>query len=255
MKKVHTIIFFEKSSSSLKSPKDKRLYFHVGKTVFNTEINMKLLQEYHLISLDTFRKYRYSDIIKGRIDSADIDCDDTQYENRLTEKMRRDRLMYLSLFTAETPDEINRLAALFPELFPIRHKIREYLTRPKEVINMFSEALRILDNNTAELMADRFKAQLENAKIEVKAVKHELKTTRKEVTAARQELKITKQEVNAAKQEVDAAKHEMDAAKQEATAANERAENEAKARIAADAKVAELQAQIKELKEKYELTN
>jgi len=47
---------------------------------------------------------------------------------------------------------------------------------------MFSEALRILDNNTAELMADRFKAQLENAKIEVKAVKHELKTTRKEVT-------------------------------------------------------------------------
>ena len=113
---------------------------------------------------------------------------------------------------------------------------------------MFSESLRILDNNTAELMADRFKAQLENAKIEVKAVKHELKTTRKEVTAARQELKITKQEVNAAKQEVNAAK-------QEVTAANERAENEAKARIAADAKVAELQAQIKELKEKYELTN
>ena len=85
---------------------------------------------------------------------------------------------------------------------------------------MFSEALRILDNNTAELMADRFKAQLENAKIEVKAVKHELKTTRKEVNAA-----------------------------------NKRAENEAMARIAADAKVAELQAQIKELKEKYELTN
>ena len=216
---------------------------------------MKLLQEYHLISLDTFRKYRYSDIIEGRIDSADIDCDDTQYENRLTEKMRRDRLMYLSLFTAETPDEINRLAALFPELFPIRQKIREYLTRPEEVINMFSEALRILDNNTAELMADRFKAQLENAKIEVKAVKHELKTTRKEVTAARQELKITKQEVDAAKQEANAAKQEADAAKQEVDAANERAENESKARIAADAKVAELQAQIKELKEKYELTN
>ena len=61
--------------------------------------------------------------------------------------------------------------------------------------------------------------------------------------------------MDAAKQEVDAAKQEVNAAKQEATAANERAENEAKARIAADAKVAELQAQIKELKEKYELTN
>ena len=30
---------------------------------------------------------------------------------------------------------------------------------------MFSEALRILDNNTAELMADRFKAQLDNIEV------------------------------------------------------------------------------------------
>lgn len=132
MRKVHTIIFFEKSNNNLISRENVKNYFHVGKTIFNSKIELELLQEYHLISLDTFRKYRYSDIIEGRIDSADIDCDDTQYENMLTEKMRRDRLMYLSLFTAETPDEINRLAALFPELFPIRQKIREYLTRPKE---------------------------------------------------------------------------------------------------------------------------
>lgn len=56
MKKVHTIIFFEKSSSSLKSPVNKKAYFHVGKTTFNTGINISLLQEYHLISLDTFKK-------------------------------------------------------------------------------------------------------------------------------------------------------------------------------------------------------
>lgn len=68
MKKVHTIIFFEKSSSSLKSPVNKKAYFHVGKTTFNTSINISLLQEYHLISLDTFKKYRYSDIMDGRID-------------------------------------------------------------------------------------------------------------------------------------------------------------------------------------------
>ena len=102
---------------------------------------------------------------------------------------------------------------------------------------MFSEALRILDNNTAELMADRFKAQLENAKIEVKAVKHELKTTRKEVTAARQELKITKQEVNAAKQEVDAAKQEAENAKTQS-----------------DAKIAELEEEERLEKEKIDVT-
>lgn len=41
MKKVHTIIFFEKSSKSLKSHIDKRLYFHVGRIKFNTNIKMK----------------------------------------------------------------------------------------------------------------------------------------------------------------------------------------------------------------------
>ena len=162
---------------------------------------------------------------------------------------------WLSILTAETIADVERVIRRYPWSETIFREMSTYVNKPEEVINMFSEALRILDNNTAELMADRFKAQLENAKIEVKAVKHELKTTRKEVTAARQELKITKQEVDAAKQEMDAAKQEANAAKQEVDAANERAENESKARIAADAKVAELQAQIKELKEKYELTN
>ena len=78
---------------------------------------------------------------------------------------------------------------------------------------------------------------------------------KQEVDAAKQEVDAAKQEAYDAKQEAYDAKQEAYDAKQEVTVANERAENEAKARIAADSKVAELQAQIKELKEKYELTN
>ena len=36
MRKVHTIILFEKSSANLQSEFDEKFYFHVGKTVFNT---------------------------------------------------------------------------------------------------------------------------------------------------------------------------------------------------------------------------
>ena len=153
---------------------------------------MKLLQEYHLISLDTFKKYRYSDIIEGRIDSVDFDCDDSQYEIGLTEKMRTDRLKYLSLFCAETPDEINRLVSFFPDLYAIRQKINEYLTRPEEVLNMFSEALRILDNNTAELMADRYKAELEvaNKKAERWKAEAEKRSTEAEARRAQAEARI-----------------------------------------------------------------
>ena len=104
MRKVHTIILFEDSNKSLISDMDKVLYFHVGKTKFNTGIKIELLQDFVLVSLDTFKKYRYSDIKEGRTEITDYDYDSSQYNDELvSEKMKRDRLKFLSLFVAETP--------------------------------------------------------------------------------------------------------------------------------------------------------
>ena len=161
MRKVHTIILFEDSNKSLISDIDKALYFHVGKTKFNTGIKIELLQDFVLVSLDTFKKYRYSDIKEGRTEITDYDYDSSQYNDELvSEKMKRDRLKFLSLFVAETPKEINRLVEIFPDLESVRRDINEYLERPGEVLSMFSEALRILDRNTAELMVDRMKDEI-----------------------------------------------------------------------------------------------
>lgn len=158
MRPVHTIILFENSSSSLISELNKELYFHVGNTKFNTGIEIDLLQDYVLISLDTFRKYRYADVKKGRTEIRECDYDSTQYKDKdVTEKMKLDRLKYLSLFVAETPQEIEQLIGIFPDLEGVRRDISEYMERPEEVLSMFSEALRILDRNTAELMVDRMK--------------------------------------------------------------------------------------------------
>lgn len=161
MRKVHTIILFEDSNKSLISEVDKALYFHVGKTKFNTGIKIELLQDFVLVSLDTFKKYRYSDIKEGRTEITDYDYDSSQYNDELvSEKMKRDRLKFLSLFVAETPQEIDRLVEIFPDLESVRRDINEYLERPGEVLSMFSEALRILDRNTAELMVDRMKDEI-----------------------------------------------------------------------------------------------
>ena len=161
MRKVHTIILFEDSNKSLISDMDKALYFHVGKTKFNTGIKIELLQDFVLVSLDTFRKYRYSDIKEGRTEITDYDYDSSQYNDALvSEKMKRDRLKFLSLFVAETPQEIDKLVETFPDLESVRQDINEYLERPGEVLSMFSETLRILDRNTAELMVDRMKDEI-----------------------------------------------------------------------------------------------
>ena len=165
MRKVHTIILFEDSNKNLISDIDKALYFHVGKTKFNTGIKIELLQDFVLVSLDTFKKYRYSDIKEGRTEITDYDYDSSQYNDELvSEKMKRDRLKFLSLFVAETPQEIDRLIEIFPDLESVRRDINEYLERPGEVLSMFSEALRILDRNTAELMVDRMKDEIVDLK-------------------------------------------------------------------------------------------
>ena len=110
-----------------------------------------------MISLDTFRKYRYSDIIKGNIDIKKCDYDEDVYEKPLTDQMLRDRLAFLSLFVTETVDEAIAIQNIFPELSEIFNEMNEYLARPEEVLGMFSEALRILNHNTAVLMVDEYR--------------------------------------------------------------------------------------------------
>ena len=76
------------------------------------------------------------------------DSDSSQYNDELvSEKMKRDRLV-------ET----------FPDLESVRQDINEYLERPGEVLSMFSEALRILDRNTVELMVDRMRDEIMDLK-------------------------------------------------------------------------------------------
>ena len=157
MKNVHTIVLFENSNSNLINSANPELYFHVGTTTFNTHINFPLLQKYHMISLDTFRKYRYSDIIEGTIEIKECDYDEDVYEKPLTDQMLRDRLAFLSLFVTETVDEAIAVQNIFPELSEIFDEMNEYLARPEEVLGMFSEALRILNHNTAVLMVDEYR--------------------------------------------------------------------------------------------------
>ena len=149
---------------------------------FNDYISRKktlpLLQKYHMISLDTFRKYRYSDIIKGNIDIKKCDYDEDVYEKPLTDQMLRGRLAFLSLFVTETVDEAIAIQNIFPELSEIFNEMNEYLARPEEVLGMFSEALRILNHNTAVLMVDEYRKKYQemenNLKKEMKEKMQEI---------------------------------------------------------------------------------
>ena len=65
----------------------------------------------------------------------------------------------------------------------VRLDINEYLERPKEVLSMFSEALRILDRNTAELMVDRMKDEIDELKAQAEENKAQLEKNRTQLEA------------------------------------------------------------------------
>ena len=166
---------------------------------FNDYISRKktlpLLQKYHMISLDTFRKYRYSDIIKGNIDIKKCDYDDDVYEKPLTDQMLRDRLAFLSLFVTETVDEAIAIQNIFPELSEIFNEMNEYLARPEEVLGMFSEALRILNHNTAVLMVDEYRKKYQEMEKNLKKeMKEKLDDKDKQISSQKELLKNQEQQ-------------------------------------------------------------
>ena len=71
MKKVYTIVLYEKTGSNFKDPLLHGAYIHHGKTRFDTALKMDLLQEYFLIALDVFCQNGYTEGEKSNMDDLD----------------------------------------------------------------------------------------------------------------------------------------------------------------------------------------
>lgn len=168
LKTVYTIVMFENSPKECKDPELSDIYLHHGKAAFDTGIAFHLLQEYYVVALDVFQKSKYS---------KDI--------NELN--------AWLSLLTATTLDDLAALISNYPWMETICMDMSEYLYHPEEIVTMFSEALRKLDENTVNYMID------------------ELKKERDEAIAALSEKDVALSEKDAALSEKDAALAERDA--------------------------------------------
>ena len=121
----------------------------------------ELLQEYFLIALDVFRKFPYS-------------------------KDKDELTAWLSLLVTEDLEEAERLIQDYPWLQEIYEEIAMLRHRPEEVLGMFSEALRILDQNTVKYMIEELQKQLEDEKAEKAAAIREKTAVIKEKDAERE---------------------------------------------------------------------
>ena len=129
---------FENSPNECKETQSADIYLHHGKTVFDTGIKLNLLQEFYVVALDVFRESKYA---------KDI--------NELN--------AWLSLLTAQSVDDLAALVSDYPWMEAICKDMSEYMYDPEEVITMFSEALRMLDENTVHYMIDELQKERDDA--------------------------------------------------------------------------------------------
>jgi hypothetical protein len=203
IKKVYVIVLFEKSTGAFHALPET--YLHHGRTRFDTGLEMELLQEYFLISLDVFREFQYP-------------------------KDKNEQTAWLSLLVTEDQEEAERLVQEYPWLQEIFEEIAMLRQKPEEVLGMFSEALRILDQNTIKYMIDELEKDLEEKAAQIE----EKEAVLREKAAEIREKEAVLKEKDAAIKEKDAALKERDAKLEAAT----------REREAAFAEIARLKAQV-----------
>ena len=157
MKKVYTIVLYEKTEGDFKDPMLQGAYIHHGKTRFDTKLKLNLLQEYFLIALDVFCQNGYTDgknsaVLETELIATHKNVPETDLA---TNDLSMDSLEgWLSILTAETIADVECVMKRYPWSESIFYEMSAYVNRPEEVILMFSEALKIADRNTVKYMIE-----------------------------------------------------------------------------------------------------
>lgn len=128
------------SGVSTKFFKKTNKYIHQKYSTFDTGIQLNLLDNVSFISLDTFK---------------------TEVHNVST---KRDA--WLKFMTEDDPDEIVRFINQYPEFLPCYHDLIAFRQNPKELVNMFSDALREMDKNTERYMVEELNKEVSELKEE-----------------------------------------------------------------------------------------
>lgn len=128
LKPVYTIVIFEVSGENFHEFSDH--YIHRGKVQFDTGLNLELLQNYIYVPLDVFREIHHNQSIKSETEA------------------------WLSFLAYDDPEHIWELQEQYPYFRELYQDLVDFRKDVGEVLNMFSDALAILDKNTVEYMIE-----------------------------------------------------------------------------------------------------
>lgn len=167
IKTVYTIVLMQKSTREFHMLPNQ--YLHYGKVTFNTGLNLDLLQEYLLIPLDIFLKIPHNTI-------SELDA-------------------WLYFIASDNVGDIMRVVRAYPKFKELYREVFQFRSRIKELIGMFSEALRILDANTVQYMIEEQQKELEQMRQEADLRKEQLAQTENQLTQTNKQLAQTENQL------------------------------------------------------------
>lgn len=154
IKRVYTIVLIENSASIYWNHPEH--YIHRAKQVFDTGLEMDLLQEYIIIPLDVFRKIEHNELSK-------LDA-------------------WLYFIGSDSPKDICRVVEAYPEFKELYNELLMLRYNVKELVEMFDfyrEILREADEEAVEYMVEEQRKEIEVLKEEREALKEELTRLKK----------------------------------------------------------------------------
>lgn len=135
LKNVCTIVIFERSPKEFWDFPEH--YIHRFSQQSDTGLKLELLQNFHLISLDIFKKRTHNNLIRTPLEA------------------------WLSFLSTDEPEQIITLIDAFPEFREIYQDIYDLCCNIERVMQMFSKELLELDRNTVKYMIDDLQEQAE----------------------------------------------------------------------------------------------
>ena len=191
IKNVFLIVLYETSPKEFK--KFPNEYIHHSKQIFNTGLQLEMLQEYVMISLDIFHK---------------------TMQNKPIETIEE---AWLTFLTSDEPERIIELITRYPEFKPMYETLYRMCQNVEGVMGFFSEELRIMDRNLVKYMVEEQQKEIEekNKKLEeiekeIGKMQKEAKKKQKEVEERRKEAEERRKEAEEKRKEVEEKQKEVE---------------------------------------------
>ena len=147
MRPIRLIVIMDESSSEFRSVRPE--YIHTRAVSYSSGAQVTDLEKVTYISLGTYRETAQNEI------NTALDA-------------------WLTFFSFEDTDHVLNLVDSYPEFLPLYEDIAEFRKHPKEVLGMFSEALKIMDRNTTKYMFEELHETVANLRQTIEEKDHAL---------------------------------------------------------------------------------